>query len=182
MRRSSANAPQGAGAAPTEGGSEHSVEKSADPFELQHLERPRRTTRPGTRTLVDDNRATTGIPSSRTCARQRCASFQSQSRSTRGDWMSVSRPHSAAFAAHHDAPLIGARAQRGCVATEGGGEPRRREEALSFVFQPRESDRAARASTRWRLPKPILRLRRRHDAPRIGERGATRGQRNGGWR
>jgi hypothetical protein len=80
-------------------------------------QRPRRTTRPGTRTLVDDMppdvRAHTGGD---TWARHRWTSDQ-------GGWMSVSRPHSGAFIARHDPPLIGERAAtRGRSAMEGGDE------------------------------------------------------------
>jgi hypothetical protein len=117
VRRSSANAPHRAGTAPTEGGGEHSVEKSADPFELQHLERPRRTARPGTRTRVDDLPQDAGGHAGRRCVVTATTELHAPS-----GWMSVSHPHAHAYVASSMRRLSATRPRRGRGAMEGGDE------------------------------------------------------------
>jgi hypothetical protein len=54
VRRSSANAPQRGDASQTEGGGERADVKGKSPTRLANCNARRRTTRPGTRTLVDE--------------------------------------------------------------------------------------------------------------------------------
>ena len=98
-----------------EGGGEHAGGKRESPARSCQPAHPRRTTRPGTRTRIDDSTDVEGIPSAGTRARNR------SNRPARGDWISISRPHPSASVAHRDAPLIDERAAtRGRTATEGG--------------------------------------------------------------
>jgi hypothetical protein len=72
---------------------------------------------------ISDREAPTDARTPKT--HQPAPAFIPERRIARGGWMSVSRPHSAAFVAANDAPLIGARAPtRGRSATERGDERR----------------------------------------------------------
>src|ERR1700683_623259 len=126
-----------------------------------HTGRPRRTTRPGTRKLVDDHRTTwDGIR--RTAPRGlgnrsklHCAK----------DWMSVSRPRSAAFVAGTmRGPSANAPARRRPPARRG----RARRVAAHGHGKTRLDERSL-------VSRPV-RLHRRHVAPLIGARAATRGR------
>jgi hypothetical protein len=68
----------------------------------------------------------------------------SPGRTVRGGRMSASSPHSAAFVAGHDAPLIGDAPRRACASTmEGGDEHADVGGRRPFGLQPREPYRAA---------------------------------------
>jgi hypothetical protein len=88
--------------------------------------------------------------------------------------MSISRPHAPAHVAGNDAPLIGERAAtRGRSVMEAGGEHTGVKGRHPFVLQPREPDRPAGTSTRWR---PLDRLKRLGENPA----GNTRSHSTGG--
>jgi len=90
--------------------------KSADPFELQHLERPRRTTRPAPRTRVDELPADVGGRAWRRHVGHSAARPHALS-----GWMNVSPPHAPTLVAGNNAALIGERAAtRGRGAMERG--------------------------------------------------------------
>jgi hypothetical protein len=89
---------------------------------------------------------------------------------TEGRWMSVWRPHSSAFLADNDAPLIGERAQRGRIATEGGDAHGGANRARVCVPTSRSGSLAVNRPAEARTPNPIA--RRRH--ARSGRRGQGR--------
>jgi len=76
--------------------------------------------------------------------------------------------HSVAFVAPNDAPLIGGRAAtRGRNGTEGGDAHAGVKRRYPFELQPREPDRAAGASTRWRPVDRRKRARTHHAKPAV---------------
>jgi hypothetical protein len=107
--------------------------------------RPRRATRPGTRTLMDD------LPAVRGRAGRRHVGTPPPDLEINGGWLSASRPHLSAAVVGNDAPLIGEHAAtRGRIAVEGGDERPARKGFYLFALQPREPDRLAGTSACWR--------------------------------